>query len=302
MMPPHVAQFVLRKPGRKVRCGIAPRPALQREHVQARLAQFLAHDGPGPSEADQHRIYRFKSDRHDLLLRPTGPAFGADGGIGHTLAMTGHPLLVIVMSPRKSDHPPGSHVLIAAVDRIGEVTLLGVLQEHGEKGFAVDTVIEFNVAALEPLQHRVLIALRKFAEQVAIEGCTDVLLDRDNGSAIQLRGTEAALIALFRRPFRPRSAQKIVVTAPELPRQLPIQEKSHARLDAPGSDGIVGYESRNRRVDEGDFGRRAVNIRGTRRSGRRIRGSLLPRNRAAKGLRRRAELAVVHGCRNTAYS
>src|ERR1700723_102752 len=116
MMPPHVAQFVLREASGKIGRRIAPWAALESQYVQSRLAQFLPHDGSGPTEAHQHRIDRLESCCHRSSLRPTGSALETDRGVGHRFAVTGDPLLIVVMSPRESDHLPGRHIPVAAVD------------------------------------------------------------------------------------------------------------------------------------------------------------------------------------------
>src|ERR1700677_1342074 len=86
-----------------------------------------------------------------LALRPAGTALESDRGVGHALSVVRHPFFIVVVGPRESNHLPGLHIFIATVDRIGEVAFLGVLQEHREEGLTVDTVIEFDLPALEPL-------------------------------------------------------------------------------------------------------------------------------------------------------
>src|ERR1700722_9614478 len=176
-------------------------------------------------------------------LRPAGAALESDGGVGDALSMARHPFFIIVVGPRESNHLPGPHVLIAAVDRIGEVAFLGVLQEHCEEGLTVDTVIEFDLAAFEPLEHLVLIRSRQFAERNAIEIRADIFVDRRQGSAIELCGTEAGLIALFRSALGPGTPQMVMVAAAELSCELSIQEKRHVRLDGARAHRIVRNQS-----------------------------------------------------------
>ena len=80
VVAPHVAQFVLGKSGGEIRGGVAPGAALQSQYVEARFAQFLAHDGAGPAEADQHRIDGFERGGHDQRSvqpgRPLKPTVG----------------------------------------------------------------------------------------------------------------------------------------------------------------------------------------------------------------------------------
>src|ERR1700681_4596209 len=106
--------------------------------------------------------------------------------------MARHPFLVVVVGAWKTYHLPSGHIFIAAINRVGEIAFLGVLQEHVEEGFAVDAPVEFNLTALEPLQYSVLIIGREFAERGAIEICTDVSVDRRDSGAIEFGGVEAA--------------------------------------------------------------------------------------------------------------
>src|ERR1700733_2975259 len=84
-------------------------------------------------------------------LPPAGTAFEADSRGGDALSVASHPFLVIVVGTREADHLPGAHIFIAAINRIGKITFLGVLQEHGKEGFAVDAIIESDCTALESL-------------------------------------------------------------------------------------------------------------------------------------------------------
>src|SRR5580692_5920159 len=113
-----------------------------------------------------------------LAFRPAGTALESDRGVGYALSVARHPLFIIVVGPGESNHLPGPHILIAAVDRIGEVAFLGVLQEHREEGLTVDTVIEFDLTAFETLEHLVLVRSRQFAERNAIEIRADIFVDR----------------------------------------------------------------------------------------------------------------------------
>ena len=80
VMTPHIAKFVLGKSRGEVRCGVAPRPALQRHHMEAGVAKLLAHDGAGPTEPHQHRIDGFQCRGHDQAFlqpgRPLRPTVG----------------------------------------------------------------------------------------------------------------------------------------------------------------------------------------------------------------------------------
>src|SRR3984957_8065592 len=236
-----------------------------------------------------------------LALRPAGTALESDRWGGHALSVARHPFFIIVVGPRESNHLPGPHVLIATVDRIGEVAFLGVLQEHREEGFTVDAVLELDLAAFEPLEHLVLIRNRQFAERNAIEIRADIFVDRRYGSAIELCGTEAGLITLLRSAFGPGTPQIVMIAAAELAGELSIQEKRHVRLDAAKTHRIVRNQSAGCGVDERDFRRREKSISEASNARWCVRRPFLPWNRASKGLRRSAEFAVMDGrCCHTA--
>src|SRR5580698_9156700 len=88
----------------------------------------------------------FLSTRARRPLRPSGDA---DGWKRKTLIVTVNPIEIIVTGAGISDHLPGDHVAIAAVDWIGEKTHLYVLDDLHEKILSVDAV-EFYGAAFEP--------------------------------------------------------------------------------------------------------------------------------------------------------
>jgi hypothetical protein len=91
-----------------------------------------------------------------------------------------------------------------------------------------------------------------------------------------------------------------VIAPPERAGKLPIEEKRHVRLDAAGSYLIVRDQPRDRCLNEQCFGRPEEDVSRTRGAGWRVCRSLLPGNRASKGLRRCAEFTVVYGRRGHA--
>src|SRR5580658_2538699 len=211
-------------------------------------------------------------------LRPAGAALETNRRVWHALSMARHPFFVVVVGARETDHLPGAHVFVAAVNWIGEVALLGVLEEHAEEGFAVDTAVELDLAALEALQHFVLIIRGNLAECGALEILTHVFVDGDNGGTVELRGREAALIALFWSSLRPRPSQIIVIALTEAAGELTIQKEGHCCLDAARTDLIVWDQSPDRGFDEGCFRGHEEHISGARRAGWRVRRPLLPGN------------------------
>src|SRR5271163_3245619 len=97
-------------------------------------------------------------------LRPAGTALESDRGKGHRLAVASHPILVVIVRARESDHLPCGHILVAAVDWIGEIAFLGILQKHGEERFGVDSAFKLDIAALQSLQQFVLIGGGEFCK------------------------------------------------------------------------------------------------------------------------------------------
>jgi hypothetical protein len=66
------------------------------------------------------------------------------------------PVPIVVACARKSDQPPSRHVTIAAIDGIGEKSLLRVLQEQREELRAVGA-FERDRSRLEAGEHLVLV-------------------------------------------------------------------------------------------------------------------------------------------------
>ena len=93
----------------------------------------------------------------------------ADGRMGIALVVTADPVAVIVTGAREADHLPRAHVAIAAVDRIGEKSLLHVLEQALEERLAVDAV-ELERAALEALNDGVLVGAASSAK--ALPACS----------------------------------------------------------------------------------------------------------------------------------
>jgi hypothetical protein len=50
--------------------------------------------------------------------------------------MSTYPVGKICASARKTDHFPTRHIFVSAMDRIGQIALLGVLQQKAEEGCA----------------------------------------------------------------------------------------------------------------------------------------------------------------------
>lgn len=64
----------------------------------------------------------------------------ADGRQCHRLIMFVDPGAIVVMGAGKTDHFPRSHIVVAAIDRIGKKTGLRILQNEFEEILAVGAI------------------------------------------------------------------------------------------------------------------------------------------------------------------
>src|SRR4029077_2043324 len=111
----------------------------------------------GPSQPDNHDILCGEFSCHASLGNiPGASAHDADRRKGITLVVTLYPIAIIVACSGKSDQLPTSHVTVAAIDRVGKKTFLGVLQEQCEESNAVD-IRQSYLAGIDASQHLVLI-------------------------------------------------------------------------------------------------------------------------------------------------
>src|SRR5579862_2268206 len=72
------------------------------------------------------------------LRIPLGSTLNAYGGQWVGFVVTRDPVAIVVAGARKSDHLPGHHVAITAVDRIGEEPLLHVRHQILKELLAVN--------------------------------------------------------------------------------------------------------------------------------------------------------------------
>src|SRR5690349_8031345 len=68
---------------------------------------------------------------------PARPAPDADGRQVELLAVAGNVRTVVVVGAGKTDQLPARHVLVAAIEGIGEEALDRVLHQHGEERVAL---------------------------------------------------------------------------------------------------------------------------------------------------------------------
>ena len=93
-----------------------------------------------------------------LCLPPTRPTLETDRRIRHAFAMALDPLEIVIVSTGKSDHLPCPHIPVTAVDGIGKVAFLGVLQEHIKEHLGFDAVVQKTLERFERIDAVVNIA------------------------------------------------------------------------------------------------------------------------------------------------
>src|SRR5690242_13190320 len=69
---------------------------------------------------------------------PIGAALQAHGRQGKALPVLAHELAIVVAGAGEADHAPGGHVVVAAMDGVGEEPLNGVLEQQAEKRLPAD--------------------------------------------------------------------------------------------------------------------------------------------------------------------
>jgi hypothetical protein len=98
----------------------------------------------------------------------------------------------------EADHLPGRGVLVAAVDGVAEIALLGVLQQEAEEVFSAHAV-ERDAAGLQALEHVVLLRGRELREGLAGELLAAVGVGGRDARAVHLARRHLLLVAEQRR-------------------------------------------------------------------------------------------------------
>ncbi|OBX34777.1 hypothetical protein A8U91_03837 [Halomonas elongata] len=149
-----------------------------------------------------------------------------------------HPFTIGSACTRKSDELPGSHMLVAAVNRVSKVAFLGVLKQEVEE-LAGRDIVESNLATFELGQHPVpglFIESRKIlaVSLLAVPAC------RGDPLAIDVSRHQRRLIAeqwrgvLVEGPFHVPVRR---VAEPAL--HLPVDENRNIGLQCPGARTIA---------------------------------------------------------------
>src|SRR4051794_8972125 len=126
---------------------------------------------------------------------PAGPPHDADGRQRQPLIVLLDVRPIVVVRAREADQLPTNHVAVAAVERIAEEALDGVLQEHLKERLRLD-LVELDVALLQSTKHLILLLEREVRERLAAEALAAMVVDLLDGGAIELRRRHARLEAL----------------------------------------------------------------------------------------------------------
>jgi hypothetical protein len=168
-----IPPFILRVGNGKVARGVPPWAAFDGDDVQSGIGELVRENRAGPSQADDDRILAWKPARRmkslqkyerpgaalsKSSLRPVRMIVDTDNRQRDGLVVAIDPVAIVVMRTRKSDHLPGGHIFVAAIDRIGKKAALRVLEDLGEEGFAV-VAVELERSVLKPLDHVVLLLI-----------------------------------------------------------------------------------------------------------------------------------------------
>src|ERR1051326_5381409 len=133
------------------------------------------------------------------------------------------PVAIIVAGAGKADPFPGRHVLVAAVDRVGEEAVLRVLEDELEELGAV-AAGELDRAVLEPGDDVVLVLVGGLGERLAAEFFPAIGGARAERLAIMLRRRERHLLAVLLAALVERPARVLALVAAGRAGELAIDE------------------------------------------------------------------------------
>src|ERR1039458_2896141 len=135
-------------------------------------------------------LFPFRAGHHRVVARAIGDAQRFSMKF-HTMLI--NQVVVICICTGESDHLPSDFVLIAAINRIGEESFFRVLQQEVEECVRRHAV-EVNISFFESRKICVFFLGRQLIEGLCLRG--EVRIDRENGSAEELRGRVLELISL----------------------------------------------------------------------------------------------------------
>src|SRR5262249_50337291 len=105
-----------------------------------------------------------------LARRPLNAPADADRRMRVTLVVAPDPVAVVVTCPGEADHLPRAHVSVAAVNRVGEESLLDILDDLREEGLAVDA-FQLDSAVFHPAQNLILLLRLQRGQGFAAGAC-----------------------------------------------------------------------------------------------------------------------------------
>ena len=121
-----------------------------------------------------------------VLIFPVRMIGDPNRGQREPLIMATDPFSIVVTSTGKADHLPGDHVAVAAINRVGEKALLGVLQKLFEEASLF--IAEIDRAVLEAGDDFVFVLVAKFRESLAAMALTAVIVECRQRLSVMIPG------------------------------------------------------------------------------------------------------------------
>src|ERR1051326_4076736 len=156
------------------------------------------------------------------------------------LIMTVDPVAVVVMRAGETDHLPRRHVPVAAVDRIGQKTVLRVFEDQLEEFLGLDAV-ELERALLEAFNGPVFLLIGKLREGLAAEFGAAGGVERGQALAVLLRRRVRRSRALLFRSLLERSAHVMAFGSAVRSGELTVDENGAAAVLAAGRE-LIGWD------------------------------------------------------------
>src|SRR5262249_886828 len=129
------------------------------------------------------------------LRRPAGMMLDRGWLDRNRLIVTLHPVAVVVVSARKSDHLPRRHVFVAAINRISKEADLRIIENEIEETLSA-FLIELDLILLELAYDFVLAIVRQRGKFRSVR-CSAVVIKCRKRLAIVLRRRDRRLRPLF---------------------------------------------------------------------------------------------------------
>src|ERR1051326_7811157 len=156
------------------------------------------------------------------------------------LIMTVDPVAVVVMRAGETDHLPRRHVPVAAVDRIGQKTVLRVFEDQVEEFLGLDA-FELERALLEAFNGLVFLLIGKLREGLAAEFGAAGGVERGQALAGLLPRRVRRLRGLLFRSFLELSSHVIAVGSAVRSGELPVAETIEWLVLADGRE-LIGWD------------------------------------------------------------